>query len=183
MSLRVVAATNQDLNKIRGVRLREDLYHRLAVFQVSIPPLAQRREDIANLVEGFVKHFASRVKKRVGGVTPAALAALKSYNYPGNVRELRNIVERAIILANGPDITERDLVLPERAPRPHEADAFFFVSLGDNGQPPLAEHVERAYVARVLEHFQGKRMVAAQALGISYPTFLKRLRELGFESE
>src|SRR6185369_5036463 len=114
VSLRIVAATNQDVQKLERGRSEEDLYHRLAVFLVNIPPLAQRREDIPELVEGFVRYFAGRVKKRITGMSPAALRALAAYDYPGNVRELRNIVERAIILASGPEIGAGDVILPER---------------------------------------------------------------------
>jgi two-component system, NtrC family, response regulator AtoC len=182
VSLRVVAATNQDLRGLSGGRLRVDLYHRLAVFLINIPALAQRREDIPELVDSFVRYFSSRVKKKITGLSPRALAALKNYDYPGNVRELRNIIERAVILAAGQEIGERDVVVPERAAAAHGSDAFFTVRLAGDGVPPPAEQIERAYVLRVLEHLNGRRMAAAQTLGISYPTFLKRLRELGLDS-
>jgi two-component system response regulator AtoC len=183
VSLRVVAATNRDLTRIDPGRFREDLYHRLAVFTVNIPPLAQRREDIAELVESFVRYFAGRVKKRITGMNAGAMAALAAYDYPGNVRELRNIIERAIILTAGPEITERDVILPEtRTPR-EDPPPFFTVQLSPAGEAPSLDQLERAYVARVLEHHGGKRMAASQALGISYPTFLKRLRELGLSQD
>jgi two-component system, NtrC family, response regulator AtoC len=183
VNLRVVAATNRDVTRLDPGRFREDLYHRLAVFLVNIPSLSQRREDIDELVESFVRYFAGRVKKRITGISPGAMAALAAYDYPGNVRELRNIIERAIILATGPEITEREVILPERR-RVSEGDpAFFSVRIGIDSAPPPLEVVERAYVAHVLEHLNGKRMAAAQALGISYPTFLKRLRELGLSQE
>ncbi|HEY4119880.1 MAG TPA: sigma-54 dependent transcriptional regulator [Byssovorax sp.] len=181
VSLRVVAATNQDLTKLERARFRLDLYHRLAVFTVNVPPLAERREDISELAESFVRFFAGRVKKRVSGITPAALERLKRYDFPGNVRELRNIIERAIILTQGPDIGERDIVLPTSSPERAVTDGFFTVRLGEGGVPPPAEQVERAYVLRVLEHLNGRRMAAAQTLGLSYPTFLKRLRDLGLD--
>jgi two-component system response regulator AtoC len=183
VNLRVVAATNRDLHRLEPGHMREDLYHRLAVFLVNIPPLAKRREDIPELVESFVLYFAGRVKKRITGITPGAMAALSAYDYPGNVRELRNIIERAIILATGPEVSERDVILPERRQEREELHAFFSVRLPAEGHPPPLEVVERSYVARVLEHQNGKRMAAAQALGISYPTFLKRLRELGLSQE
>jgi two-component system response regulator AtoC len=183
VSLRVVAATNREIGKLDPGRFREDLYHRLAVFLVHIPSLAQRREDIPELVESFVRYFAGRVKKRITGITPGALAALTAYDYPGNVRELRNIIERAIILAQSPEIGERDVILPERREARAEPASFFSVRLGEGGTPPPVEVVERSYVARVLDHMGGKRMAAAQTLGISYPTFLKRLRELGLSQE
>jgi len=183
VELRVVAATNRDVQKLDPDRFREDLYHRLAVFLVNIPSLAERREDLPELIEQFVGYFAGRVKKRVTGISGGAMAALASYNYPGNVRELRNIIERAIILTPGPEITERDVILPERREVKGETASFFSVKLQADGTPPPVEVVERSYVARVLEHLGGKRMAAAQTLGISYPTFLKRLRELGLSPE
>ena len=183
VGLRVVAATNRDVHKIDPARFREDLYHRLAVFLVQIPSLAERREDIPELVESFVRYFAGRVKKRITGIAPGAMSALSAYSYPGNVRELRNIIERAIILAHGPEISERDVILPERREVRGDPPSFFSVRLSADGTPPPVEVVERSYVARVLEHLGGKRMAAAQTLGISYPTFLKRLRELGLSHE
>ena len=185
VDLRVVAATNQDVNEaVSASRFREDLYHRLAVFWLTIPPLAARREDIPDLALAFAGFFAGRVKKHLTGLTPQAILALTSYDYPGNVRELRNIIERAVILARGPLVDERDIILPEAgrpAPAVPSEGAFFRLTAGDGDAPPTLETVERAYVARVLEYCQGRRMAAAEALGISYPTFLKRLRELGLE--
>ena len=186
VELRIVAATNQDVKEAVGSgHFREDLYHRLAVFWLDIPPLAARREDIPDLALAFVRFFTGRVKKRLTGLAPEALAALLSYDYPGNVRELRNIIERAVILARGPEINARDIILPEPGRQATAAGtaegAFFRLAPGPDDAPPTLETVERAYVARVLEYCQGRRMAAAEALGISYPTFLKRLRELGLE--
>ncbi len=187
VDLRVVAATNQDVKEaVAAGRFREDLYHRLAVFWLTIPPLQERREDIQDLALSFARFFAGRVKKRLSGITPAALSALASYDYPGNVRELRNIIERAVILSDGPEIDAGDIVLQERgrgrtAAPPPEGGVFFRLPAGPGDAPPSLEAVERAYVARVVEFCGGRRMAAAEALGISYPTFLKRLRDLGLE--
>ncbi len=186
--LRVIAATNRDVQEaVRSGLFREDLYHRLAVFSIPIPPLSQRTEDIPELAAGFVRFFASRVKKRITGLSPRALAALVAYEFPGNVRELRNLIERAIIVSRGPEIDVGDLFLPDRL-QPASAPAadggvpaFFEVRPAGDGSPPALDDVENAYVRRVLDHFEGRRMQAAQALGISYPTFLKRLREMGVE--
>jgi two-component system, NtrC family, response regulator AtoC len=183
VSLRVIAATNQDIETlVKSGRFREDLFHRLSVFVVQVPPLAQRREEVATLAQSFLEQCAKKTKKRVEGITKPALALLESYEFPGNVRELRNIIERAVILAQSNEITPQELVL--RAPSTRaESRAFFQVEV-ETGQPPPSMHVvEHAYVMRVLEHHEGRRMAAAQALGISYPTFLKRLRELGIASE
>lgn len=183
VEMRIVAATNQDVAQlVSSGKLREDLFHRISVFTVRVPALRERREDIRDLATSFVDFFAQRVKKRVNGLSDAAVDKLMSYEYPGNVRELRNIVERAVILTRRQEIQAEDIVLPapEAAPG-SEAGGFFGVALGDSGEPPPLEQVEQAYVRRVLDHFGGKRTQAAQALGVSYPTFLRRLRELGLD--
>jgi DNA-binding NtrC family response regulator len=186
VELRVIAATNQPVDRlVREGRMREDLYHRLSVFLIDVPPLAARREDIPELARAFVARCADRVKKRVSGISLAAMKNLLEYDYPGNVRELRNIIERAVILAEGAQVEAADLFLSP-ASRPAGArgpGAFFSVSLDDSGSPPTSDAVERAYVLRVLDHCGGKRTAAAQALGMSYPTFLKRLRDLDVPDE
>ena len=183
VSLRVIAATNQDIEAmVKSGRFREDLYHRLSVFVVQVPALAQRREEVAALAQSFVQQCAQKTKKRVEGITKPALALLSSYEFPGNVRELRNIIERAVILAQHSEITPEDLVLRPPAARA-ESRAFFQVEVETGQPPPTMQAVEQAYVMRLLEHHEGRRMQAAAALGISYPTFLKRLRELGIASE
>lgn len=181
VELRIVAATNQEIATMASDgRFRADLYHRLSVFTIAVPALSERREDIPALSQAFVRFFAGRLKKHVTGLAPDAQNLLMNYHYPGNVRELRNIIERAVILARGSLLAEEDLVL-SGAPRPSgpAAEAFFAVTLDSRGGPPTVEQVEHEYVRRVLDHFGGRRMQAAQALGLSYPTFLRRLRELG----
>jgi two-component system response regulator AtoC len=182
VELRVVAATNQDAEVlVKAGRFREDLYHRLAVFLVTIPPLVARREDIPGLARSFAGFFGERVKKRSLALSAAALDKLMGYDYPGNVRELRNVVERAVILSGGPEITEAEIVLPERGARRVGNDSPAWFPPAPNGEPPPLEAVERAYVAHVLDVCKGHRTAAANALGISYPTLLKRLRELGID--
>jgi two-component system, NtrC family, response regulator AtoC len=178
--LRVVAATNHDIERLVQLgKFRGDLYHRLSVIMVRIPSLAERKEDLPELAEFFLRQCAARVKKRVDGFSRPALNALLGYAFPGNVRELRNIIERAVILAAGPQIGPADIVLSERLPSSMPSAPFFSVELTGNGHPPSTHEVERAYVLRVLDHMAGRRVAAAQALGVSYPTFLKRLRSLG----
>jgi two-component system response regulator AtoC len=184
--LRVVAATNQEVEaSVAAGTFRADLYHRLSVFQISIPALKDRREDIPELAAAFVRYFAARIRKRIRGLTKEAERALVAYDYPGNVRELRNIIERAVIVAAGQDVADSDVLLPAKSlgrAAASNGNGFFHVPLsGDGSTPPTLEEVERQYVARVLDHMEGKRMQAAQALGVSYPTFLKRLRELGID--
>jgi two-component system response regulator AtoC len=181
VELRVVAATNQDVEALVAAgRFREDLYHRLAVFVVTIPSLAARRGDVPDLARTFVSFFAARLKKRGLEISDSAVDALRAYDYPGNVRELRNIVERAVILARDGAISEDDIVLPGRRDAAPGAELFFALP-AVSGPPPSLEELERAYIARVLEHFAGHRTAAAQALGISYPTFLKHLRDFDLD--
>jgi two-component system response regulator AtoC len=183
VELRIVAATNQDVSQmVASGKLREDLFHRISVFSIRVPALRERREDIPDLAQSFVDFFAQRVKKRVTGLSSAAVDKLGAYDYPGNVRELRNIVERAVILTRHAEIQAEDIVLtaPDAGPG-SEAGTFFNVALDGSGEPPALERVEQSYVRRVLDHFGGKRTQAAHALGVSYPTFLRRLRELGLD--
>jgi two-component system response regulator AtoC len=183
VQLRIVAATNQDVAQMVATgMLREDLFHRISVFSIAVPALRERREDIPDLADAFVDFFARRVKKRVSGLSRGARDKLVQYDYPGNVRELRNIIERAVILTRAQEIQPDDIVLPRTESAPHGSyPAFFSVDLKIDGDPPSAEHVEQAYVKRVLDYYDGKRTQAAQALGVSYPTFLRRLRELGLD--
>ena len=182
VSLRVIAASNRDVAQlVREGRLREDLYHRLNVFCINLSALSDRREDVPILAESFTRYFAARSRKPIQGLSSGALAALQSYNYPGNVRELRNIIERAVILATTSLITERDLLLTDPVAASANPKTFFSVDLGPDGSPQPIEAIEKNYVSRVLDYFEGRRMAAAEALGLSYPTFLKRLRELGLD--
>jgi transcriptional regulator with GAF, ATPase, and Fis domain len=103
VDVRIIAATNRDLEAaVRESRFRDDLYYRLNVFAIKIPPLRERAEDIPQLTESFVKEFAKALGKRIDAVEKGSIDALRLYPWPGNVRELRNAVERAVIVSNGP---------------------------------------------------------------------------------
>jgi two-component system response regulator AtoC len=184
VELRVVGATNQDVRAaVEKGRLRADLYHRLAVFLVHIPPLRERVADVPDLARSFVSFFAGRLGKRGLTLAEGAMNKLCAYDYPGNVRELRNVVERAVILAQGPAIHEGEILVHHgnALAAASTPAAFFAADLETDGRPPSIDQLERAYVTRILKHTGGHRTAAAQALGISYPTLLKRLRELGLE--
>ena len=184
VSVRVIAATNRDVDAfVKAGKFREDLYHRLSVFVLNVPALAERTEEIPELAQVFIEQCAKRMKKRTVGLSSDALAKLGRYDFPGNVRELKNIIERAVILSADSKIQPNDIVLPQPARSEVPSNVFFGVSLGQDGAPPPVDQVERAYVQRVLEHMHGKRGAAAEALGISYPTFLRRLRELGIDRD
>jgi two-component system response regulator AtoC len=180
LSLRVIAtASREPLELVKSGHFHEDLYRRLAVFRVNVPSLPERKDEILGLSHAFVEHFAGRMQKDVHGLAADAEALILGHAFPGNVRELRTIIERAVISAKGPLLTSADLDFGDSNWRTSPAPARFFqLDAAADGVPPSLEAVEQAYVRRVLEHTRGKRMAAAQLLGISYPTFLKRLREL-----
>jgi two-component system, NtrC family, response regulator AtoC len=175
--VRVIAATNRDpAQAVATGALREDLYYRLNVFPVELPPLRERPEDLPLLV----LHFLQDLGQREGSfkrATPAALERLAQYRWPGNVRELRNVLQRAYVMATGPEIGDQWLprdVLAEPVP-PREAPAGMLeVSVGT----PLAA-VERQVILATLEHFGHQKERTAAALGISLKTLYNRLKEYG----
>jgi two-component system response regulator AtoC len=185
LSVRVVATASQEPRElVKSGQFHEDLYRRLAVFRVNVPSLRERQDEISALSQLFVDHFSARMKKEVRGLSDEAQALLNGYAFPGNIRELRTIIERAVISARGPLLSAKDLSFGDTGWRMSQSPSpsrFFQVDAAGDGVPPPLDAVEQAYVRRVLEHTGGKRMAAASLLGISYPTFLKRLRELGLD--
>ena len=167
--VRVIAASNRDLaREVAEKRFREDLYYRINVFPVTLPPLRERVDAIPRLVRHFCARFSAFVGvRRPVGIDPDALAALERYRWPGNVRELQNIIERGVILARG-EITldELPLELLEQLP----ADAA--------GEGMLKER-EKETIGRMLRQFQGNRRQTAEALGISLRSLQYRLKEFG----
>jgi DNA-binding NtrC family response regulator len=183
LSLRVIGSSCREPRElVKSGQLHEDLYRRLAVFRVDVPALRLRRDELDALSQSFVEHFATRMRKEVSGLSAEARTLLHGYAFPGNVRELRTIIERAVMTSRGPLLSGKDLALAESTSSAKaERGPFFELDTTGDGVPPPLNIVEQAYVRRVLEHTGGKRMAAAQLLGISYPTFLKRLRELGVD--
>lgn len=183
LSLRVLATASHDPRElVESGHLLEELYRRLAVVRLDVPPLKARKDEIFGLCQRFVEEFAARSNKQVSGLSEEAQSLLGAYAFPGNVRELRGIIERAVVAAQGPLLSAKDLELGDGHWRaPPLPERFFEVDASHDGVPLPLDAVEQAYVRRVLEHTGGKRMAAAQLLGISYPTFLKRLRELGLD--
>ena len=172
VDVRIIAATNRDLLRaVREKTFREDLYYRLSVFPVSLPPLRERAEDIPLLVRFLVDRFAARVGKRFEGVSRATVDRLSSYRWPGNIRELENVLERAIILATGPVLDFE--IDGERPPAPATAEGLALSSL---------EEVERRYILAILERtgwiIEGPRG-AAGILGLHPNTLRSRLKKLG----
>jgi two-component system response regulator HydG len=174
VDLRLVAATNQDLRAaVREGRFREDLYYRLNVIAVPIPPLRDRREDIPLLAEHFLQLYAARNGRHFGGFSRAALDLLARYEWPGNVRELENTVERAVVLCRGSSIELDDLPPDVRSGSGTLSDGR---SLTFAVGTPL-EEIERRVIHATLAHVGGDKRVCAQLLGIATRTIYRRLEE------
>ena len=191
VDLRVVAATHRDLHaEVASGRFREDLYYRLRVVELHVPPLRERREDIGLLASYFLERFAARRRRPGLSFSPEAIATLERYDYPGNVRELEHAIEHAVTLAEGDVIAPEDLPSALRTPRmlPTRGSAGLSESpihdAGDqahvNGRDgwSLAE-VEREHIRRVLARHRGNATAAARQLGISRTTLWRKLREYG----
>jgi DNA-binding NtrC family response regulator len=176
VDVRVICATNRDLKEeIRRGRFREDLYFRLHVFTIGLPPLRERREDIPLLVHYFIEKFNAETGKRVQGVAPAALQTLQGYAWPGNIRELRNTLERAMILVDGDVIGEEHLPPDLQASRPEAA--MMRVPLG----LPM-DKVEKEYILASLQRNGGNKARTAEVLGISEKTLYNKLNRYAAEA-
>ncbi|MDZ7263313.1 MAG: sigma-54 dependent transcriptional regulator [candidate division KSB1 bacterium] len=165
VDIRIVAATNRNLEEmIQAGRFRDDLYYRLNVVRIHIPPLRQRKSDIPLLIDYFLKKYASENKKDISGLSREAMDQLMKYDYPGNVRELENIIEQAVVLSRSPIITVQDLPLTVRSSRSEAPSRDPF------GQGTFIERVEafeRALIDQAMEEAQGVQVKAAKILGIT----------------
>ncbi len=177
-SARVVAATNRNLKQdVAAGTFRQDLWFRLSVFCLQVPRLKDRLEDIPDLANALLERLRSEMALPRKTLTPEALARLASYPFPGNVRELKNILERALVLEKSPQLRLDWLSFEADNVQPTNPNVFT-----QSDVVPL-EVLERRYVKHVLQLLDGKRVEAAKALGVSYPTFLKKLDEPGAHSE
>jgi two-component system response regulator HydG len=175
---RLLAATNRDLDEdIKTGRFRSDLYYRLNVIAIHLPPLRQRRDDIPILAEHFLQRIAVMRKEPQKRLQPSTLEALQEYQWPGNVRELENALERAVILTTGEQIAPD--VLPHRVT---ERKAEPLVSARTPANPTL-EAVERAYIMWVLQSEGGNKSRTAEVLGIDPSTLYRKLSRFGVEGE
>ena len=183
VDVRVIAATNRELEaEVARGAFRSDLYYRLNVIELRVPPLRQRREDIPLLVEHFLRRFGSEQNKSGLTMSPEAMKRLQDYDYPGNVRELENLVERAVTLT--PDTRIALDVLPELRSTPHmgnrDGSAFELPAEGIDLDQVISEY-EREIIRQALERTGGVRKRAAQLLGISFRSLRYRLSKLGFD--
>lgn len=165
LAARIIALTNADLEKaVAEGAFRQDLFYRLNVIPLVLPPLRARRGDIRPLVEHFLPRLAELHRRAAPRLAAPALALLESYAYPGNVRELRNLLERALVQAQGPEISTADL--PQ---------------LRDSRPQMTLEEMERVYIAQVLDTTRGKKGRAAEILGISRKTLLEKRKRYGLD--
>jgi len=178
---RLIAATNRDLEaRVRSGAFREDLFYRLNVVSITVPPLRERREDIPILVEAFVAEFAAANRRKVSGIAPEALDALVAYQWPGNVRELRNVLESLVVLAQSPQITLDMLPAQFKAAAPSGAAAAGSVLL----PPGTSLHdAERLLIDETLRKTGGNVSQAATLLGISRRTLHRKINEFGIRTE
>jgi DNA-binding NtrC family response regulator len=175
VDVRVIAATNRDLKKaIADGSFREDLYYRLNVVNIHIPPLRERKEDIPLLIAAFLAEFSRENGKRIDGIDPKAKLALYNYSWPGNVRQLRNSIESAVVLSKGNMILLEDL--PPNV-RGDTGEEFLRVPVGTD----LAE-VEKEVIRTTLSRLGGNKSRTAEILGIGRKTLHRKLQEYGLES-
>ena len=173
VDVRIIAATNRDLTAaINQGQFREDLFHRLNVIPITLPPLRQRREDIPALVDYFIEKFSKEAKKQFSGISQEALERLMKYDWPGNVRELANLIERSVVLSSGPKL------LPHHLP----ASLISWVTEQKSQNLSYREAMEvqrRALLLAAVDRAHGNRAAAARALGLHEKYFLRMIKTLG----
>jgi len=182
VDLRIIGATNRDLDcEVREGRFRQDLFYRLKVVSVPLPPLRERGDDAVHLTRHFLDHYNEKFRKRFTSIAPEVEDIVRGYRWPGNVRELRNLIERIVLLEN--DDTLREDHLPaemiaevESVPRVlREA----LTARGEAGaEMPTLSEVEQEHILRVLEHTDGNRSQAARILGISRQSLIERIKRI-----
>jgi DNA-binding NtrC family response regulator len=176
VDVRLIAATNKDLqDAVRERLFREDLYYRLNVFPIALPPLRERLEDIPALVEHFIEQIGANIGKRIGGFSPAAIKAMNEYDWPGNIRELQNCIERSIIVAKSPIVDVADLPPYLFRQREDRIDAARIPSSLDDE----LERIERRFILMALQKTQGIQVKAAELLGITERSLWHRVKKLG----
>ena len=170
VDVRVIAATNKDLEKeVKAKQFREDLYYRLSVVSVFLPPLRRRKEDVEMIAGKLLLGLSSEVGKNVASLSPEAADALRSYPWPGNVRELRNVLGRAAAMCDGTRIEAKDLFLVQN----RKSSTF------DGLSGKTLEEIEKAAIHATLKSVGGNRTAAAKALGIAYSTLYEKMKKYG----
>jgi DNA-binding NtrC family response regulator len=209
VDIRLISATNKSLlDLVKEGRFREDLYYRLNVFPMTLPPLRARREDIADLARSFLARFAAEEGKRIRGFSAEALALLIRYEWPGNVRQLENALFRAVVLADGDEITVAefpqiaaqvegfDVRIPpaptfaEGAPGPvreivrvEVRDPHSMSLVDETGELRKLEELEAEIIRFALQHYRGHMSEVSRRLGIGRSTLYRKLKDLGLEGD
>ncbi len=177
VKVRIIAATNKDLQQaMESGEFREDLYYRLSVIPLHIPPLRERREDISLLAQHFVKLFANRLDKPIRGISKDALNALMQYHWPGNVRELMNAIEHGVALSSGDMLELKDL--PPNITQPVSDDT---IPLAES--KGTLEDIEKSYILKVLQETGWNQKQACRILGLSKATLYRRLKKYGIRAK
>ncbi len=188
VDVRVVAATNRNLRaQIAARQFREDLYFRLSVFPITIPPLRERPDDISMLATHFIERFSRDQNKKPLMLAPSAVEELQAYPWPGNVRELQNCIERAVILTEGDTIHARHLSLTSKQPAPAAVDDSPWSQIDLSGTlagvtQRIVGEVERRKIEHALKEAAGNRAKAAEMLQVGFKAFTAKLREYGLEA-
>ena len=171
VDVRIIAATNQNLEReIKEGGFRSDLFYRISVMKIELPSLKDRKEDITLLAEFFVDFFSKKLNKKISKVSDSFYDRIKQYDFPGNIRELRNVIERAVILSEGELLNENLL--------PHE---FQYESKKENSASLKLEDIEKHHIVSVLEKTNGNKTKAAEILGIGLTTLYRKLQAYGLE--
>ena len=174
VDVRILAATNRDLQKeSEEGHFRSDLFYRLSVFQITLPALRERKKDISLLAEYFTSYFSGKVNKQIAGMSAIFVEKLEAYAWPGNIRELKNVIERAVILCDSNELDET--LLPYDIQRIQPSKANQTLSAFD------LSSVEKLHIQRVLNHTHGNRAEAARLLNIGIATLYRKLKEYGLE--
>ncbi len=185
VDVRILAATSDNLeNAIEEGTFRDDLFYRLNVVPVNLPPLRSRREDIPLLVDNFIRDFNRDYDKNISGITPDTLEVLLDYDWPGNVRELRNTIERMVVLCSGEKLTFQDIpsvILNEYIEEEDIQERETDIELPDSGIK--LEDVERGFIIQAMKRGKGNLNEASKLLGISYKTLQYRLKKFGLQKE
>jgi two-component system NtrC family response regulator len=174
VNVRILAATNRNLQKeSEENHFRSDLFYRLSVFQITLPALRERKKDISLLAEFFMQYFATKVKKQVNSLSSGFTEKLEAYNWPGNIRELKNVIERAVILCDSNELDETLL--------PYDIQHIQTLKTNQTLSAFDLSSVEKLHIQRVLNHTHGNRAEAARLLNIGIATLYRKLKEYGLE--
>jgi len=182
VDIRIIAASNKNLEaSVSGKTFREDLYYRLSVFPLTIPPLRERREDIPALVEHFIVKFSLEMNIPQKSISQDAMDLLKSYSWKGNVRELENVIERALILCDGDTITEKELRLNPSGYGDSGLETVPLDGTLDDSAKAALRIVESKRIRKALEDTGGNKSRAAELLKVSYKTLLTKIKDYRIE--